>query len=151
MEFTFTSETYELIGKVLGVEAEMEEEGVRYHLEDAESGRALTLVITCGLSIPDDMRAESLDNLVTVMTRNSLLQLQGCTGMIASEELGEVIFFAKRGEVTNGLVVEREAGSSLYANFDNRLLSTDFTKLSPELIMSAVALSLTTDLFSDLS
>ena len=63
----------------------------------------------------------------------------------------EVIFFAKQGGKTCGLVVEREAGSSLYANVDDRLLSTDFTRLPPEMIMSSVALSMTDSLFNDLS
>ena len=81
---------------------------------------------------------------------SSFLQLQGCTGFIASQELGEVIFFARQGGVTNGLVVEREAGCSLYANVDDRLLSTDFTQLPPEMIMSSVALSMTESIFSDL-
>ena len=64
---------------------------------------------------------------------------------------GEIIFFARRAGVTNGLVVERDVGCSLYANFDQRLLlSTDFTQLPPELIMSTVALSMTETLFNDL-
>ena len=151
MSFAFTENDFTRIGHVLNAPGQREDDSVRYKLQDAVTGRAITLEITCGLSLPKDMKAEALDNLITVMTSNSLLQLQGCTGFIDSKELGEVIFFARRGGVTNGLVVEREAGCSLYSNFDNRLLSTDFTQLSPELIMSAVALSLTGDLFTDLS
>ncbi len=151
MSCVFTDPEFERIGEVLGAEVQRDGDGARYRLKDEASGRAITLEITCGLALPDGMKDEGVDNLITVMTSSSLLQLQGCTGFIDSKELGEVIFFARRGGVTNGLVVEREAGCSLYANFDNRLLSTDFTKLSPELIMSAVALSLATDIFNDLS
>ena len=151
MSFTFTNEDFERISAVLGTEVRREGSSARYRLKDEASGRAITLEITCGLTTPESMQREEIDNLVTVMTSNSLLQLQGCTGFIESKELGEVIFFARSGGVTNGLVVEREAGCSLYANFDNRLLSTDFTQLAPELIMSAVALSLTAELFNDLS
>jgi len=61
-----------------------------------------------------------------------------------------VIFVAKTGTAANGLVIEREAGCSLYANVDTRLFSTDFTQLPPELIMSSVALSVTEELFDDL-
>ena len=114
MNFSFTSDTFELIGKTLRTEAQPAGHGVHYRLKDAESGRALTLVITSKLSTPRAMRAESLDNLVTVMTPNSLLQLQGCTGLNAQEDQGKVVFLGQRGGVTNGLVVKRDAGSSLY-------------------------------------
>ena len=57
---------------------------------------------------------------------------------------------AKSGGSTSGLVVEREAACSLYANVDDRLLSTDFTQLPPEMIMSSVALSMGETLFGDL-
>ena len=67
-----------------------------------------------------------------------------------SKDLGEVIFVARSGETANGLVVEREAGCSIYANVDTKLLSTDFTQLAPELIMSSLALSVAEDLFGDL-
>jgi len=87
--------------------------------------------------------------LVSVYAPSSFLQLQGCTGFIASQELGEVIFFARQGGVTNGLVIEREAACSLYANVANRMLSTDFTQLPSELVMSSVALSMSETLFSD--
>lgn len=93
---------------------------------------------------------EASSTLVSVYAPASFLQLQDCTGFIASEDLGEVIFFARRNGTTNGLVVEREVGCSLYANVDERLLSADFTQLPPELIMSSVALSMTETLFSDL-
>ena len=61
-----------------------------------------------------------------------------------------MIFVAKTGHGANGLVVERDVGCSLYANVDMRQLSTDFTQLPPELIMSSVALSVAEDLFDDL-
>jgi len=87
--------------------------------------------------------------LISTYAANSFLQLHGCTGFIASEELGEVIFFAKQRGSTNGLVIEREAGCSLYASVDDRLLSADFTQLPPEVMMSSVALSMTETLFND--
>jgi hypothetical protein len=67
--------------------------------------------------------------------------------MMASEELGEVIFFARQNDRVNGLVVERMAGCSLYANVSEKLLSADFTKLPGEIMMSAVALSMSEPLF----
>ena len=150
MGITFSDDVINRIAAVLNASPKQDGAAVRFKLHDEDSGRSITLEITRGLALPDAMNNEQPDNLVTVMTPSSLLQLQGCTGFIASQELGEVIFFARRAGVTNGLVVEREAGCSLYANFDQRLLSTDFTQLPPELIMSTVALSMTETLFNDL-
>ena len=82
---------------------------------------------------------------------NSFLQLHGVTGILASAELGEVIFFARRTGTTSGLVVEKAAGCSLYANVNDQLLASDFTKLPAEVMMSAVALSMSETLFGDLS
>ena len=150
MAFSFSDEDFERIARVLGVPVKREKSLVRYELVDETSGRRISLEITPALNLPDPVQEDQPANLVSVYAASSFLQLQGCTGFIASQELGEVIFFAKRGGSTNGLVVEREAGSSLYANVDSRLLSADFTQLPPELIMSSVALSMTETLFDDL-
>lgn len=150
MGFTFSNADIDRIAEVLGVLPKQEGSVFRFKLHDETSGRHITLEITRDLPLPAPLADEMPDNLVSIMAPSSLLQLQGCTGFIASRELGEVIFFARRAGVTNGLVVEREAGCSLYANFDQRLLSTDFTQLPPELIMSTVALSMTETLFNDL-
>lgn len=150
MPFSFSDEDFDRIGTVLGVQPKREQSLVRYELHDKSSGRRLSLEITRNVRLPEDVREDQPGNLVSIYAASSFLQLQGCTGFIASQELGEVIFFARRGGATNGLVVEREAGCSLYANVDSRLLSADFTQLSPELVMSSVALSMTETLFDDL-
>ena len=149
MSFSFSDADIERIETVLGVTAKKDVSFARFELADEQSGRRVTLEIhrsveASGLSDGDST------TLVSVYAPASFLQLQGCTGFIGSEDLGEVIFVARSGETANGLVVEREAGCSLYANVDTKLLSTDFTKLPPELIMSSVALSVTEDLFGDL-
>ena len=149
MSFSFSDADIERIETVLGVTAKKDDSFARFELADEQSGRRVTLEIhrnveASGLSDGDST------TLVSVYAPASFLQLQGCTGFIGSEDLGEVIFVARSGETANGLVVEREAGCSLYANVDTKLLSTDFTKLPPELIMSSVALSVTEDLFGDL-
>lgn len=150
MSFSFADEDFQRIADVLDVSAKRDNSLVRYELQDESSGRRLSLEINPNVDLPESVRGEQPGNLVSVYAASSFLQIQGCTGFIASKELGEVIFFARRGGTTNGLVVEREAGCSLYANVDARLLTADFTQLSPELIMSSVALSMTETLFDDL-
>ncbi|MEM9996306.1 MAG: hypothetical protein AAF809_01295 [Bacteroidota bacterium] len=150
MAFAFSAADFDTIAEALGVPVQRDGTLVRYELTHAASGRTLALEITPEVGLPDsgDGVPATLA-LVSVYATNSFLQLQGCTGFVASEELGEVIFFAKNGGATSGLVVEREAGSSLYANVTDRLLSADFTQLPPEVMMSAVALSLSESLFDE--
>ncbi len=149
MSFSFSDADIERIEEVLGVKAKKDETLARFELSDKKSGRRITLEIhrivkSAGLSTGEST------TLVSVYAASSFLQLQGCTGFWGSKDLGEVIFVARSGETANGLVVEREAGCSIYANVDTNLLSTDFTQLAPELIMSSLALSVTEDLFGDL-
>ena len=148
MPFTFSDTDIARIESALGTEAKKDESMARFELSDESSGRRITLEIHRKVSVSGLSEGDHT-SLVSVYAASSFLQLQGCTGFLCSEELGEVIFVAKSGETANGLVVEREAGCSLYANVDTNLLSTDFTQLPPELIMSSVALSVTEDLFGE--
>lgn len=146
MAYSFSKSDIERIEHVLGVTCKRTDDMARFELSDASSGRRITLEIHDPVVLPGG----ETTSLVSVYASSSFLQIQGCTGFKASQELGEVIFVARSGETANGLVVEREAGCSLYANVDTALFSTDFTQLPPELIMSTVALSVTEDLFGDL-
>ena len=81
--------------------------------------------------------------LVVVYTPTSHLQLHHCSGFVCSEDLGEVTFVGELGGKVSGLVIEKGAACSLYANVTRDLLSGDFTKLGVEVMLSSVALSLT--------
>ncbi len=150
MAFAFSDTDIERIASVLGVTPKRDGTLVRFELRDEASGRRISLEIKMALELPPDLTGDQPANLVSVYAASSFLQLQGCTGYLASKELGEVIFVARRGESTHGLVVEREAAASLFANVDSRLFSADFTQLPPEMIMSSVALSMAESLFDDL-
>jgi hypothetical protein len=150
MSFIFSDDDLERIASVLGAAPKRDNKLVRFELADEDSGRQITLEVLTDLDMPEQLAEGQPNNLVSVITANSFLQLHGCTGFISSQELGEVIFVARQSGRTSGLVVEREAAASLYASVDERLLSTDFEKLPPEMIMSSVALSMTETLFNDL-
>jgi hypothetical protein len=149
MRFSFSNTDFDTIAHVLGTTAKHEGEMVRFDVIDPNSGRKLILEIHPALEMPSGLSKDGY-NFIAVSAINSVMQLHNCTGMVASAEMGEVIFFAKQNGMTNGLVVERGAGCSLYANIEDRLLSTDFTQLPPEVMMCSVALSMTEDLFNDL-
>lgn len=151
MPFTFSDDDFDRLAAAFGVEPQHDGAVVRFEMKEEESGRRLVLEIQSSVALPDSLvDADTPTGLVSVYGMNAFLQLQGCTGYIASEELGEAIFFARKHDTTNGLVVERGAGCSLYANVDDRLLKADFTQLPSEIMMSSVALSMTETLFGDL-
>lgn len=147
MAYSFSDTDFERIAAALGVSPEREGATVRFSLTHEKSGRRLAVEVTPEVTLPAGIEAEVTTALVSVYGANAFLQLHGCTGLVASEELGEVIFFARKNGRVNGLVVERMAGCSLYANVSEKLLSADFTLLPAEIMMSAVALSMSEPLF----
>lgn len=140
----FTEENILSIGKVLNSTPKKLGDDV-YRLEIvSEDKNKLALEIHLGLMI-DDKRM----NMVSVYSGNTFLQLHNCTAFVASDMLRQVTFFGKQGEHTSGLIIEENAGCSLYANVDDSVLSGDFTKLPEDVMMCGVALSLTESLDSD--
>ncbi len=76
-------------------------------------------------------------------------QLHFCVGYVVSEMLDEVTFISEQTGRLCGLIVEKGAGCSLYANVDREILSGDFTALGPEVMLSGIALSLTEDVIDN--
>ena len=137
MSFEFKSKDIENIGGVLKVKAVKRGNFYRFDLDDRKSKRKLSIEI-----YPAIRTGRQSGNLISVYTINSHLQLHQCTGYIASEMLGEVTFYSESDGKISGLIIEREAGCSLYANVDRSVLSGDFTRLGPEVMLSSIALSL---------
>ena len=140
----FTKEDIDKIGRALGVEGKLWGVNYRFTLENEEDGRKLSLEIYSDIPIGKEQ-----GNLISVYTHNTHLQLHFCTGYVVSEMLGEVTFVGECKGRLSGLIIEKEAGCSLYANVDASLLSGDFTKLGPEVMLSGIALSLTEGILSD--
>jgi len=109
----------------------------RLKLASKEERRMLVLEL-----YPSAGPASQIGPMVVVYTSGGHLQLHNCTGFVCSEELGEVAFVGEHAGRLSGLVVEREAACSLYANVTRDLISGDFTKLGVEVMLSGVALSL---------
>ncbi|RKX26871.1 MAG: hypothetical protein DRP45_02445 [Candidatus Zixiibacteriota bacterium] len=134
----FTKEDIEQIGSVLGAEKTVfEKDHYRLKITNNEEKRILVLEL-----YPETELGRSRGRLVVVYTGNSHLQLHNCTGYVVSEELGEVTFVTETSRRLSGLVVERGASCSLYAGLDRSLISSDFTTLGVEVMLSGVALSL---------
>jgi len=141
MAVKFTEKEITQIAKLLGVEAKYKGNNYRFALCNEETGRKLVLEI-----YPDIPIGNKNGNLISVYTESGHLQLHFCTGFVISEYLGEITFVAETGGQLSGLIIEKEAGCSLYANVDASLLSGDFTQLGPEVMLSGIALSLAEDI-----
>ena len=134
----FTKSDIKKLEKALGTRAKARGTSVRFEIAPADNHRKLALEIYPGIPI-----GTRRGNLVSVYTETAHLQLHFCTGYVVSGMLGEVTFVGEQDGKLSGLIVEREGGCSLFANVDRDLLSGDFTRLGPEVMLSGIALSLT--------
>lgn len=138
MTLRFTPDHFRKVGAILGVRPKQKGNNIRYELRDKASNRKLTLEIYPNIAI-----GKRRGSLVSVYTPTAHLQLHFCSGFVTSSILNEVTFIGEHDGKLSGLIVEREGGCSLYANVDREILSGDFTKLGPEVMLSGIALSLT--------
>lgn len=141
---SFNSRSIAKIGKVLNTKPKKIQNYFRLELVNKIDKRKLALEIYPKIHI-----GNKKGNMITVYTLNSLLQLHFCNGVIISEELNEVTFIGELNGKLSGLIVERDAGCSLFANVDKNILTGDFTKLRPEVMVSGIALSLAESLLKE--
>ena len=146
MKFKFTEEKIQEIETVLQTKFVQRENQYRAILENAEQNRKLTLEIFTDIPI-----GIKKGNLVNVFTLHGHAQLHFCTGFVASDVLGEVTFIGEHNGHLSGVIIEKAAAFSIYSNVDASILSTDFTKLGPEVMLSGVALSLAEHLLENRS
>lgn len=139
MVHQFTKDNIDAIAEVLDTKAKpIGNDVFRLEVTNEEEGRKLALEIHLGMEV----KGEEM-NMVSVYAQNTFLQLHNCTAFIASDMLKQVTFFGRQDGRTSGLIVEQAAGCSLYANVGEKILNSDFTKLPEDLMMCAIALSLT--------
>jgi len=138
MSFKFTDEKFRELEKVLETKFAKRNNQYRAVLLNKDLGRKLTIEI-----YPEMKIGEKTGNLVSIFTPYTHSQLHFCNGFVASDVLEEVTFFAEFKGHLSGIIVERQAGCSIFTNVDANLLSGDFTQLAPEVMLSGIALSLT--------
>lgn len=139
----FDTQAIQKIAAVLQTEVKERGNTFRMVLDHAESGRRLSLEIFPGIRLG---KGKGTGTLISVYTSSSHLQLHHCSGYVMSESLGEVIFMAEDHGRVSGLIIVRDAGCSLFANVDAATLSGDFMKLAPEVMPTAITLSVAEEL-----
>ncbi len=138
MKVIFAEDDIKKIAEVLDCDWKHEINHYRFTLTDEDGTRKLSLEV-----YPDLKIGEKRGNVISVLTENSHLQLQFCTGYVISEINQEVTFYSESGGKVCGLIIEKEVGCSMYANVDKEVLSGDWTNMGPEVMLSGIALSLT--------
>lgn len=138
MSFSMKPSDIKKLEKAFGVHARSMGDNVRFELAAGDVHRKLALEVYPQIPI-----GHQKGTLISVYTQNAHLQLHFCSGYVVSDLLGEVTFVAEQNGKLSGLIVEKEGGCSLFANVDRSLVSGDFTKLGPEVMLSGIALSLT--------
>ncbi|MBU1298489.1 MAG: hypothetical protein KKF20_07195 [Bacteroidetes bacterium] len=136
--YTFEKSGFQKLAKILNAKPVKMDNNYRFEIINKQENRKLALEIYC-----DIMIGNKKGNLISIYTHNAHLQLHFCSGFVASDLLEEVTFIGETNGKLSGLIVERSAGCSLYANVDKKILSGDFTNLGPEVMLSGIALSLT--------
>ena len=144
MGFDFKPADIKKLEKSLETTPKMMGSNYRFEIASKEPGRGLALEIYPNIPIGNQR-----GNLVSVYTPTAHLQLHFCSGYVVSEMLGEVTFVGEHDGKLSGLIIEKGGGCSLYANVDRSLLSGDFTRLGPEVMLSGIALSLTDTILGD--
>lgn len=143
----FTKENIETIGEVLGASPKPHGNDIfRIEVRNEEENAKLALEIHLGL----EANGKEM-NFISVYSGTTTIQLHNCTAFVASELNEQVIFFGKSIDRTSGLIVDKASGCSLYANVDESILSGDFMSLPEDLMMCAIALSLTELMDDDFS
>jgi hypothetical protein len=138
MPFIFKTTDIKKLGRLFESKPKSMGSSYRFEIGQKDPGRNLALEI-----YPEIPIGGHRGNLISVYTQNAHLQLHFCSGYVISNVLGEVTFIGEHNGKLAGLIVEKEGGCSLYANVDRSLLSGDFTRLGPEVMLSGIALSLT--------
>jgi hypothetical protein len=138
MAFEFKRKDFQKLANVLEIKPKCIGNSIRFEIENKKQRRKLAVEIYSNIEI-----GNRKGNLISVYTSTAHLQLHFCTGYVVSKMLGEITFVGESDGKLSGLTIEREGGCSLYANVDREILSGDFTKLGPEVMLSGIALSLT--------
>lgn len=143
-KFVFSDEDIKKINDALGGSYKKYVNHTRIEVKNNEYNTSLFLEIYSNIDI-----GKQKGNLISIYTPIAHLQLHFCTGYIISDVLEEVTFVAECGDKLSGLTVEKNGGCSLYANVNRALLSGDFTKLGPEVMLSSIALSVAEEILED--
>lgn len=141
MAFLFTDEDIKRIAETLGGEPQTTGDETSIWLTNPVSRQSLTVNLHNNVQLGKDRTGA----LVVAQTQHGYFELHDCSGFMVFEP-DEVIFIGSEGEYISSIVVGGQCTCSMFVNIRREILSTDFTRLDPRVLMSAMQLSLTEDI-----
>ncbi len=138
MSFDFTQSDADSIAAVLGGAAQVVEGSYMFRLSHEESKQSLNLTLHSDVDLGGDARGA----LVVAQTQHGYFELHNCSTYMLFEP-DEVIFLGVRSGHVSCLVVGARCTCSMFVNIRREILTSDFGKLDPRVLMSAMQLSLT--------
>lgn len=137
MSYRFSEKDFQIIGDVLGVQGNSEENAIIWKMVNPESRQAQIISILNQVQYPDGSEGSA----IIVQTKHGYFELHQCSGYITFEP-DEVIFITERNEYVSGMVLGKQCTCSMFSPIQRDALSANFGELDPALIMSAMQLSL---------
>jgi hypothetical protein len=141
MAFLFTDEDIRRIAETLGGEPQTTGDETSIWLTNPVSRQSLTVNLHNNVQLGKDRTGA----LVVAQTQHGYFELHDCSGFMVFEP-DEVIFIGSEGDYISSIVVGGQCTCSMFVNIRREILSTDFTRLDPRVLMSAMQLSLTEDI-----
>lgn len=134
----FSIDNMETVARVLGAKIKRVGSMVRLEVENASKTSKIAAEFYFNIMV----NGHSM-NVVSVYAHNTYFQLHNCNGFIDSDILNQVTFFGRSNDTISGLIIDKDASCTFYANVSEELLQCDFTTLPTEVMMCSIALSLT--------
>ncbi len=144
MEFVFSIDDIRLIGQTLGGEASSSDDSYVFQLSSEQSRQSLTLTIHNKVRLGDDTEGA----LVVAQTQHGYFELHDCNAFMPFEP-DEIIFLAVRESTISCLVLGSQCTCSMFVDIRREILNSDFGKLDPRVLMSAMQLSLAESVVSE--
>jgi hypothetical protein len=144
MDFSFTEQDITRISEVLQSESKRFESAWSWNLSSEQNNLSLILNIYHGVKLGGERKG----CIISAQTQQGYFELHDCCGYMIFEP-DEVIFIQTNGDSISCLIIGKGCTCSLFSNIDKSILNADFTSLDAPVLLAAMQLSITEELFSE--
>ncbi len=143
MAFSFSDQDIRSISQTLQADVQALERSWYFRLANAETGQSLAITIHNDVRLDQD----TTGSLITAQTQHGYFEIHDCSGFVVVEP-DEIIFVSSNGDTLSSLVVGASCTCSLFANIRKSIINADFAQLDASILMAAMQLSLTEQVFA---
>lgn len=138
MNQNFTESDIKEISRILNSAPKHFENSWQWQIKKQDNSKPLVLSIYKDAALGDDKKGV----IISVQTQHGFYELHDCSGFMLFDP-DEVFFIKSEGEFVSSLIVGRQCTCSLYSGIRREILNSDFSKLEPAVLLSAMQLSIT--------